>query len=790
MNLSMKWLKDFVDIGEVTPREYSEALTMSGSKVEGYDVEGSELSNIVVGKINKIEKHPDADKLQVCMVDVGKDEDIQIVTAATNISVGDYVPVALDNSIIHGGQKIRKGKLRGVVSNGMFCSVAELGVTVGDFPYAIEDGIMILEGTPKVGTDIREAIGLNDTVVEFEITSNRPDCLSVIGLARETAVTFGKELKLHTPEVKGNEGDANDLLKVDIEADDLCYRYCAKIVKNVKIGPSPDFIRERLRASGVRPINNIVDITNYVMLEYGQPMHAFDLRYVKDSHIIVRRAKSGEAITTLDGVERKLSDNMLVIADSRAPVAVAGVMGGEYSGIMDDTATIVFESACFNGASVRTTARDLGMRTDASARFEKELDPNNCMPALMRACELVEMLGAGEVMGGVIDCDKSSHAERKIPFIPEQINKFLGTDISRERMVEILESLDIRIEDGMCIPPSYRGDLEHKADIAEEVARIYGYDKIATTEIRGSSQGGLNEEQKFSKIIDSVMIGSGYYQIITYSFISPKMYDKICLDEASPLRDSIVISNPLGEDSSIMRTTAIPSMLETLARNYNNRNQSAALYEIAKEYVKTDDVMPKEPKKLVIGRYGDGVDFYTVKSVVETVFEHAGIKNAVIESASDDPTFHPGRFARYKIGDRVIAILGQVHPHVQDNFGIGTPVYIASIDFDMLFEKSNFEKNYAPLPKYPSTERDIALVCDADTEVQSLKDIIESASKLTREVKLFDVYSGSQIPEGKKSVAFNIIFRADDRTLTDEECDNAVKKIMKALAASGAELRS
>lgn len=585
MNLSMKWLSDYVDVN-VTPREYSEALTMSGSKVEGYEIEGEEITNVVVGKILSIEKHPDADKLVVCQVNVGE-TDVQIVTGATNVFEGALVPVALSGATLPNGVKIKKGKLRGVESCGMMCSVAELNVTVNDFPGAIEDGILIITEDCKPGDDIHEALGLNDISVEFEITSNRPDCLSVIGLARETAVTFGKPLTLHTPEIKNETGDIKDLLSVEVKNTELCKRYIARAVKNVKIAPSPRWMRERLRASGVRPINNLVDITNYVMLEYGQPMHAFDLKYVKGSKIVVRNANEGESIVTLEGVEHALSPEMLVIADENAPSAVAGVMGGEYSGINDDTNTVIFESACFDGASVRKTAKKLGLRTESSARFEKGLDPNNCMPAVQRACELVEMLGAGEVVGSYIDIDNSDKAPVQIKYDYEWTNRFIGIDLEKERHIEILESLGFTFDGDICTAPTFRSDIEHKADLAEEVARIYGYNNIPTVPMAGMAKAGLTDRQKFERKLSETLLSCGCSETCTYSFISPKFYDKINLPEDSELRNSLKIINPLGEDTSIMRTTAIPSMLNVLSLNYNNRNSAAYMYELATEYIPT-----------------------------------------------------------------------------------------------------------------------------------------------------------------------------------------------------------
>ncbi|MCI8497109.1 MAG: phenylalanine--tRNA ligase subunit beta [Clostridiales bacterium] len=791
MQLSMKWLKNYVDV-DAAPRAFSEAMTMSGSKVEGYEIEGSEIDKVVVGKILTITQHPNADKLVICSVDVGQEEPLQIVTGATNLKEGDIVPVAMDGSTLPGGVKIKKGKLRGVESCGMLCSLGELGLTIHDFPYAIEDGIFVLEEECELGQDIQSAIGLNDTIVEFEITSNRPDCLSVIGLAREAAATFEKPLKLHTPEVKAGHGDGTSLLNVNIEAGDLCSRYAARIVKNVRVKPSPRWMREYLRASGVRPINNIVDITNFVMLEYGQPMHAFDLRFIDEGSIRVRRAAEGEQITTLDGVERALSNDMLVIADANKPVAVAGVMGGEYSGIMDDTTTIVFESACFSGPSVRITAKKLGMRTDASARFEKGLDPNNCIPALERACELVELLDAGDVMDGIIDADCSDKTPHTIPLEADWTNQFLGIDIPKERMIEILESIDCKVENDVITVPTYRADLEHKADIAEEIARFYGYDNIPVTQIRGSAQGMLTPKQKYEKRVSNTLLALGYSEIMTYSFISPKYYDKIRLPGQSPLRSSITIQNPLGEDTSIMRTISLPSMCEVLARNYANRNLSASLFEIATEYIPTEpDKLPDERLCVVMGAYGEGVDFYSVKGAVEELLERARITGYDVEADADQYAFHPGRCAKLTLNGRQLGLIGELHPEVLENYEIGTRAYAAVLDFELMFECAQFERQYQPLPKFPATTRDLALLCDEDVPVLKLEKIIaEAAGSRLESVALFDVYQGKQIEAGKKSVAFNLVLRSPDSTLTVQDADAVMKRVMKALSAAGAELRS
>lgn len=794
MNLSMNWLKDYVDI-DAEPRDFSEDMTMSGSKVESYSNIGDEIKNVVAGKILSVDKHPNADKLVVCSVDVGNEEPTQIVTGASNVFPGALVPVALDNSALPGGKKIRKGKLRGVASNGMMCSLGELGLTKNDFPYAIEDGIFIMEEPCKPGQDIKEVLGLDDTVVEFEITPNRPDCLSVIGLAREVAVTYNKKLTLPDAEVRGGEGKTTDYVNAVVHNTELCARYTARAVKNVKIGPSPRWLRERLRSAGVRPINNIVDITNYVMLEYGQPMHAFDYRFIKGGTINIRLAKNGESITTLDGVERKLDEKMLVIADNEKPVAVAGVMGGEFSGIMDDTNTIVFESAMFDSASVRLTAKRLGMRTEASSRYEKGLDAQNTIPALNRACRLVELLGAGEVCGEYVDADNSDKTLRTIPLDADWINGFLGTDIKKETMIDTLRRLEFKVENDVVTVPSYRADVEGKADLAEEVARIYGYNLIPITMIGGASTlGGLTPEQKFDKQVSNNLLALGYTEVSTYSFISPKYYDKINMPADSKLRNSVKIINPLGEDTSIMRTTMLPSMLETLARNYSNRNLSARLYEIGTIYIPNGKgELPNEIAKITLGSYGEGEDFYTLKGDVEELLINSGADPESCEFIpfSDDPTFHPGRCAKICVGGDEIGIMGEIHPKVQANYEIDARTYAAVIDEAQLLKNSASEKQYKPLPKFPSTARDIAVTCDDSIPVMELEKAMKNAAgKVIEKIELFDVYRGKQIDEGKKSVAFSLIMRAADRTLTDSEADSAVKKILKALENLGAVLRS
>lgn len=797
MNLSMRWLREFVDLPDMPIREFTEAITLSGSKVEGWETEGSELSKVVVGKVLSLEKHPDSDHLWITQIDAGEAEPLQIVTGAQNLEAGDYVPVALHGSTLPGGKKIKKGKLRGVPSNGMLCSVGELGLTTHDFPSAIEDGIMVLteadgcDQTP--GKDIREAIGLDDTTVEFEITSNRPDCFSVIGLAREAAATFDLPLKLHKPQVKGGAGDCTGLLDVRIEDPDLCPIYTNRIVKNVRVRPSPRWMRERLRAMGVRPINNIVDITNYVMLEYGQPMHAFDLRSVEGGVIRVRRAKAGETITTLDGVAHTMAQGQLIIADQKRPIAIAGVMGGEYSGILDDTTTIVFESACFNGVSVRTTARDQGMRTEASGRYEKGLDPNNCLPAIDRACELVELLDAGDVMDGVIVDDHAGKEKRRIRFEPDWTRRFLDAPVPDEAMKAILTKLACSFDGDEILVPTFRPDLVHKADIAEEVARFYGYNTIQSAPLPGGTQGRLTAHQKFQRTVSAGMEALGADEIMTYSFFAPKAYDKILLPPDSPLRRSVTIRNPLGEETSLMRTTALPSMLEVLARNYNNRNAAACLYELASAYLpKGENELPDETCTLLCGMYGGGCDFFTAKGMVEELFARLHLKGWEAAACSDQPYFHPGRCAVLTCGEDRLGFLAELNPKVAENFGLEeTRVYCFELDMAMLEAHAGLGPHYTPLPKFPSVSRDLALLCKEDLPVAVLeKAIQQGAGKLLETIELFDVYQGEQIAAGMKSVAFRMVLRSASGTLTEEQINTAVGRAVCALEAAGAALRA
>ncbi len=799
MLLSRKWLNEFVSV-QADDRTFAEDMTLSGSKVEVTEVEGQEIANVVVGRVVEIKRHENSDHMWICQVDVGENAPVQIVTGAQNVSQGDLVPVAKDNSTLPGGIHITKGKLRGEESNGMLCSYKELGMTDNDWPHSVVDGIFLLESDPdlkakglKPGDPICPAIGLDDHVVEFEITPNRPDCLSVIGLAREAAVTYGKPLTLHDPVVKGGgPGVLTELLDVETPDPDLCPRYTARMVRNVKIGPSPKWMRDRLRASGVRPINNIVDITNYVMLEYGQPMHAFDYRYVKGGKIIVRRAKDGESLTTLDGNQRQLNSSMLVIADETRAVGLAGIMGGENSEIVEDTVDVVFESANFNGTSIRRTALALGMRTEASAKFEKGLDILNTLPAVDRACELVELLGAGEVLDGVIDILNFVPQPTQLDLRPDKINALLGTDIPAGEMFRILTDLGFGVEGETITVPSWRGDVGHYSDLAEEVARFYGYNQIPTTAMRGvTTRGGYSPEQLLERNLGIICRGMGFDEIITYSFISPTYYDKIRLPEDSPLRKSMKIMNPLGEDTSIMRTTVLPSMLEILTRNYNYRNKSARLYELGRTYFEREDGMADEPKVLSLGLYGPEETFFTLKGAVETVLDSIRAQKVTYEAEKTNPSFHPGRCARILVDGKEVGVMGQIHPLVAANYGVDADLYYAQMSFDALFASRGAEPEYTPLPKFPAVTRDIAVLVDKAVTVGSLEAGIQSAAKgLLKDVSLFDIYEGANLPEGKKSVAFNLVLRADDRSLTAQEADDEIKLVLEHLEKTfGAALR-
>ena len=889
MILSRNWLNEFVDLKDITDKEFNDEMTLSGSKVETIERPDENLKNVVVGKILEMKRHENSDHMWVLKIDVGQAEPVQIVTGAWNIHVGDYVPAALHGAHLPGGVKIEKGKLRGVESNGMLCSLKELGMTAEhDFPYAvitpaailndyhpidkdkpsipadikpgdkvygpvvaarvlecaplgdgtfhtcldlgnatavpdtrcsnlhegdlvayntksdtictledlhaeqkefphcIADGIFVLqEEDAEPGLNMAHILGFDDSIVEFEITPNRPDCLSVIGLAREASATFKRPLKLHTPEPHGCGGSIADLVDIDIEDGDLCPRYTARMVKNVKIAPSPRWMRERLRNSGVRPINNIVDITNYVMLEYGQPMHAFDFSCVEGGHIIVRTAREGETIQTLDGNERKLTPNMLCICDEHKPVCVAGVMGGANSEIVGDTAMVLFESANFNGVSVRRTASALGMRTDASSRYEKGLDMMNTIKAVERACELVELLGCGEVVDGVMDVVAKEKAPTVVKLEPDKINALLGTELSEDLMREILVSLGFILNGDDIYVPSWRGDVEHYSDIAEEVARFYGYNKIPCTLMRGeTTRGGFSEQQRFDRAIGGAVRALGYDEIITYSFISPTYYDKIRMPKDSSLRNSLKILNPLGEDTSIMRTTILPSMLEIIARNHSYRNKSARLYELGKIYLPREDGLADEPKYLSLGAYGDGVDFFSFKGSIETLLHELRITDVKYVACTDNDSYHPGRCAKVYAGETYLGVFGQIHPLVAANYGMDTEVYTAELSFDAMYEKRGDIPVYQPLPKFPAVTRDIAVVCDEAVTVGALEESIRRGAKgLLKDVSLFDIYRGPGVAIGKKSVAFNLVLRADDRSLTGEEADEDVQSILAALKA-------
>ncbi len=786
MKLNRKWInEEFVDLSHVSDKEFVETLTVFGQKVETWERLDTAIKNVKVGKVVSIARHENSDHMWVCQVDVGEEEPVQIVTGAQNVHEGDLVPAALHNSYLPGGVHITKGKLRGEKSNGMLCSFAELGLTQNDLPGVFADGIWILNNEPcKPGDDINDVIGNDDTVVEFEITNNRPDCYSIIGLAREAAAAFGMQLRHHEPVVHGSDaGSIFDHLDVEVPAENLCNRYSSRMVANVKIGPSPKWLRQRLRANGVRPINNIVDITNYVMLEYGQPMHAFDYRYVSSGKIVVREAAEGETLTTLDGNVRALKPGMLVIADENQPIGLAGIMGGENSEILDDTTTVVFESANFDGTSIRQTALALGMRTESSGKFEKNLDPMMTVPAVQRACELVELLECGDVLDGIIDIINYVPEARTLPLEPEKINKLLGTNISKEDMVKYLNLLEIPVEGDTILVPSFRPDLNLMADIAEEVGRSYGYNEIPTTAFKTSTQGGYSPIMQMETKAGTLCRSLGYSEIITYSFVSPTIFDQIRLPGDSLLRSALRIQNPLGEDTSIMRTIALPSMLDILSRNYAYHNKAAKLYELAKVYLPTaDEALPAEPKMLVLGTYGAGETFFTLKGELEAILAGLRLPRAVYTAVKDNPSYHPGRCAGVSINGVLLGYMGQVHPMVAKNYGMDTEVYCVEIDFSKLFELRLGEPTYAPLPKYPTVYRDLALVCDESITVAQVENVITaSAGKLLRGVKLFDIYRGTGIPEGKKSLAFSLELRADDRTLTDTDSEKVVAKVLEAL---------
>ncbi len=785
MNISRKWLREFVDI-TATDKEYDSVMTLAGQKVETTERMDAEIKNVVVGKVLSMKKHENSDHMWVCMVDCGIGEPVQIVTGAQNVHEGDLVPVAQHNSYLPGGIHITKGKLRGVESCGMLCSYKELGLTEHDCPEAYADGIWILnnEGC-KVGEDMNVVIGNDDSIVEFEITNNRPDCYSLIGLARETAAAFNVPMKHHEPVVKGGaEGNLCDLLDVDVQADDLCPRYTARMVRNVKIAPSPKWMRQRLRSAGIRPINNIVDITNYVMVEYGQPMHAFDYRYVKGGKIVVRRAAADKTLTTLDGNVRVLQPDMLVIADETKPVGLAGVMGGENSEIVADTVDVVFESANFLGSSIRKTALALGMRTDASAKFEKDIDPMLTVPAVNRACELVELLGAGEVMDGMIDVLNYVPQPVTVKLEPERINALLGTNISEADMIEYLHREEVPVVDGMIQVPSWRPDLRVMADIAEEVARYYGYNNIETTLMRGATtMGGYSDEQKLENAAGAAARALGYSEIITYSFVSPSSFDAIRIPADSPLRKTVKLVNPLGEDTSIMRTVILPSMLDILSRNFAFKNKGVKLYEIGKIYLPVEgEKLPNEPKRMIFGTYGEHENFFTLKGEVDALLEQLNVHPATYVADTKNPSYHPGRCADIMIDGKKLGVIGQIHPLVAEGYGISGEVYVAELDFTGLQSALAPERVFHSLPKFPTVSRDLALVCDEAMTVGMLEACIKKAGgKLLRSIQLFDIYRGPGIAPGKKSVAFSLELRADDRTLTDEDTTGVTNAVLEKL---------
>ncbi|MCL1828995.1 MAG: phenylalanine--tRNA ligase subunit beta [Oscillospiraceae bacterium] len=783
MRLSREWLSEYTDI-KASDREYAARMTMTGSKVENTEITGAGISGTVAGKIISVEKHPDADRLLVCKADVGSAEAITVVTGASNMKEGDFVPVAKDEATLPGGKTIKSGAIRGIVSEGMFCSLKELGLDIHDYPYADEDGIFVIEEPCKPGDDMIKVLGLGDSVAEFEITNNRPDCFSVIGLARESAATFDTALTLRKPAPPEGCGNIKDYLSVEVKDPDLCPRYTARVIKNISVKPSPAWMRRRLRACGVRPINNIVDVTNYVMLEYGQPMHAFDLSCVSGNKIIVRRAARGEVLQTLDGSEHRLTEKMLLIADETKPIGAAGVMGGLNSEITEKTTAVVLESATFNGASVRKTSIALGVRTDASSRFEKGLDTANTLPAIDRACELIRRIDAGETVAGTLDIFARAEPEVSIKLEPGRINALLGADISEEFMIKTLKKLGFQCEDGVVTVPSVRGDVRHCADLAEEVARFYGYDRIEATPVKGDiSTGGFSEKQKFEIEIDRTCRAVGFSEIVTYSFGSASAFDKIRLSADAPQRRAMVILNPLGEDRSVMRTTSLPSMLEALSVNCANRCKDVKLYETAKVYLPSENSpLADERKILTLGAYGGEADFFGVKGRVEAVFEALRIKNVRFEAMADNPSYHPGRCAVIKCKDATLGVVGMVHPAVCDAFSLNIPICAAEIDTEKMFACRDFDIYCVPLPRFPAIERDLAIVCDAAVPVAGLRACIFSAGgEYLEQCELFDVYTGAPIPEGMKSAAFSLAFRANDRTLTDDIADRLLQSILDAL---------
>ena len=804
MNTSLSWIKAYVPDLNVTEQEYTDAMTLSGTKVEGYEKMDADLDKIVVGQIEKIERHPDADKLVVCQVNIGS-EKIQIVTGAPNVEEGQKVPVVLDGgrvagghdgSLTKGGIEIKKGKLRGVESCGMMCSIEELGSTRDMYPEAPENGIYIFPDDVEVGADAVEVLGLRDAVFEYEVTSNRVDCFSVIGIAREAAATFGKSFYPPIVPETGNDEDASDYIKVEVRNQELCSRYCARVAKNIKIGPSPEWMQRRLASVGIRPINNLVDITNYVMEEYGQPMHAYDLDTIAGHQIIVRNAEDGETFTTLDGQERQLDRDVLMICDGEKSIGIAGIMGGENSMITDHVHTVLFEAACFDGTNIRKSSKRVGLRTDASGKFEKGLDPNNAKAAIDRACQLLEEMGAGEVVGGIVDVYSKVKEPERVPFDENAVNQLLGTDISKEDMIAYLEKVELAYDEATneIVAPTFRQDIFRLADLAEEVARFYGYDNIPTTLPRGEATiGKLSFKQRIEAAARNIAEFCGFSQGMSYSFESPKVFDKLLLPEDAPERQAIEISNPLGEDYSIMRTISLNGMLTSLATNFNRRNKDVRLYELGNIYLpKTLPLteLPEERMQFTLGMYGEG-DFFSMKGVVEEFFEKIGMhKKEVYDPNAGKPFLHPGRQANILYDGTVVGYLGEVHPAVAENYGIGGRAYVAVLDMPEIIVRATFDRKYTGIAKFPAVTRDISMVVPKEILVGQIEEMIEQrGGSILESYHLFDLYEGAQIKEGHKSVAYSIVFRAKDRTLEDADVTKAMKKILNGLESMGIELR-
>ncbi|MGN0378028.1 MAG: phenylalanine--tRNA ligase subunit beta [Butyrivibrio sp.] len=804
MNTALSWIKAYVPDLDCSAQEYTDAMTLTGTKVEGFECLDADLDKIVVGQVKKIEQHPDADKLVICQVDIGT-ETIQIVTGAPNVYEGMKTPVCLDGGKVAGGHdgsktpggiKIKKGKLRGVPSNGMMCSIEELGSSREFYPDAPENGLYDMGPDAVVGSDAIEALGLHDVVFEYEITSNRVDCYSILGIAREAAATFDKKFVPPVITKTGNSEDVNSMIDVDVKAKELCPRYCARMVKNIKLGPSPEWMQRRLAASGIRPINNIVDVTNYVMEEYGQPMHAYDYDKIAGHKIIVRRAYDNEKFQTLDGQERTLDSSVLMICDGEKEVGLAGIMGGENSKVTDDVKTILLEAACFDGTNIRLSSKKIGLRTDASGKFEKGLDPYNAEDAINRACQLIEEMGAGEIVGGMVDVFPEKPAAKKLPFEPDKYNKLLGTDVSPEEMLKYFDRLELKYNpaDNMITIPSFRQDLIRTCDMAEEVARFFGYDKIPMTLPMGASEGGkLSFKLSVEKVAREVAQFCGFSQSMNYSFESPKAFDRLLIENDSVLRDAITIMNPLGQDFSIMKTQALNGMMTSLSTNYNRKNKNVRLYEIGNIYMPKSlplTELPDERTQFTLGMYGDG-DFFTMKGVVEEFFGQVGLKNKITYDPTDKkPFLHPGRQADIIYDGEKVGFLGEVHPQVCDNYNIGERVYFADIDMPHIVAGANFDRKYEGIAKFPASARDISLVVDKDILIGTMEAAIEKkGGKLLESCSLFDIYEGSQVGEGKKSVAFNLVFRAKDRTLADTEVNELMDKILAELTKLGAVLR-